>query len=702
MDSPGSNTIVLATPVQYLKGIGPRRAQFLARVGVETVEDLLGYFPRRYLDRSHVTKIRQIQTGQDVTVVGQILSFDIVRGRAPRFVVLVGDGTGIVQCIWFRATGWIAKAFEIGETVAFSGRVTTYRGPQLVHPEFDKLSDKGDTDPLHTGGVIPLYPSTEFLVRCGLDSRGFRRIIRQALTSLSETIPETLNADILKRLNLSPIEQAMADMHFPATISALTRAQRRFKFEELFFIQLFLAQQRKRRTLTVRGIAFHQVGEQTRKLVERLPFSLTAAQKRVLREIRSDMKRKHPMNRLLQGDVGSGKTVVALVSMLIAVENGYQTALMAPTEILAEQHFLTIHSWLEDLGIRVALLKGGQRSVQRREVLGGIQSGDVDVAVGTHALVQEGVDFRRLGFVVIDEQHRFGVMQRAALRYKGVHPDVLVMTATPIPRTLALTLYGDLDVSVLDELPEGRIPVRTVWRNDSKRQAVYHFIRDEVRSGRQAYIVYPLVEESEKLDLKAATEGFKILSEQIFPDCRLALLHGRMKGEEKEKVMRAFKSGDVDVLVSTTVVEVGVDVTNATIMMIEHAERFGLTQLHQLRGRVGRGSDQATCILMTEGHFTDEARKRIETMTSTTDGFCIAEVDLEMRGPGEFFGTRQHGELNLRVANLATDGQILQTARDEAFRLVEMDPKLEQPENAAIHRAYTNHLDHHMGLLEVG
>lgn len=408
------------------------------------------------------------------------------------------------------------------------------------------------------------------------------------------------------------------------------------------------------------------------------------------------------MNRLLQGDVGSGKTVVALVAMLMAVENGYQAALMAPTEILAEQHFLTIHEWLEDLGVRVALLKGGQKGSERRGVLEGLARGEVDIAVGTHALVQEGVEFRSLGFVVIDEQHRFGVMQRAILRQKGYYPDVLVMTATPIPRTLALTLYGDLDVSVLSEMPEGRRPVRTVWRRKEKRGTIYEFIRGEVHRGRQAYVVYPLVEESEKVDLAAATEGYETLSKEIFPEFRVALLHGRMRSEEKEEVMRGFKAGKIGILVSTTVIEVGVDVPNATVMLVEHSERFGLTQLHQLRGRVGRGGDQSTCILMTRGRLSDDAVKRLKTMVETNDGFRIAEVDLQLRGPGELYGTRQHGILNFKIADLMTDGPILDAARKEAFHVVEEDHRLERPENRVIRETYLKRYREKFGLMEVG
>ena len=702
MATSSHRSLTLDTPVQFAKGIGPKRAELLRRVTVETVEDLLTYFPRRYLDRSRVTKIRHLRVGEEVTVVGKILSGEVKRGRRKRFVLLVTDETGFIQCVWFHGISYISKALRAGETVAFSGKVTTYGGPQLVHPEYDKLSEEGEADPLHTGRIIPLYPSTEFLSRGGLDSRGFRWVLRSVLDRIKESLPETLSDGILQNQKLVSLPAALENIHFPQDWESFSQAQRRLKFEELFYLQLFLALQRKDREKENKGIAFHRIGERTRQFVEKLPFTLTQAQKRVLQELRADMEAERPMNRLLQGDVGSGKTVVALLAMLTAVENGYQAALMAPTEILAEQHFLTIHGELEDLGVRVGLLKGGQNASERKQVLEDLAEGGMDIAVGTHALIREGVVFKNLGFVVIDEQHRFGVMQRAVIRQKGYHPDVLVMTATPIPRTLALTLYGDLEVSVLDEMPEGRRPVLTVWRNEEKREAIYEFIGREVRRGRQVYIVYPLVEESEKLDLAAATEGYHALTKDVFPDFGVALLHGRMKGVEKEKVMRDFKAGKIDILVSTTVIEVGVDVPNATVMLVEHAERFGLTQLHQLRGRVGRGGEQSTCILLAQGFLSEEAKKRLETMVKTNDGFQIAEVDLQLRGPGELFGTRQHGALRLKIADLVTDGRILGAAREEAFRLVREDPGLDKPDHATIRETYARRYEGKFGLMEVG
>ncbi len=635
--------------------------------------------------------------------MGRVLSTEIRKGgRRNRCVVTVEDGTGLLQCVWFQGVQYISKRFQTGDRVALSGKVTFFQGPQLIHPEYDRISGADEKDPLHTGRIIPMYPSTDLLGRIGLDSRGFRRIVREALDRYGDRIGETLPAFILESKSLMGLGEAIRHAHFPEDWPRLEQAERRIKYEELFLLQLFLALQRKQRGLEQKGIAFLNVGDRTRTLIDRLPFTLTKAQKRVLREIREDMKSDRSMNRLLQGDVGSGKTIVAVVAMLIAVENGYQACLMAPTEILAEQHYLTLYHWLEELGVRIALLKGSQKAGSREEAVQGLESGDIHMAVGTHALIQETIAFRNIGLVVIDEQHRFGVAQRAALRQKGNAPDVLVMTATPIPRTLALTLYGDLDVSVLDELPSGRRPVRTFWRKEESRKAVYQFIREEVARGRQAYVVYPLVEESEKIDLAAATEGYQELSERIFPDLRVALLHGRMKSEDKETVMSDFKQGTVQILVCTTVVEVGVDVPNASVMLLEHAERFGLTQLHQLRGRIGRGEYDSTCILLSQAHLTEDAVSRLKTMTATTDGFSIAEADLKMRGPGELCGTRQHGMLKFKMADLVTDGPLLEEARKDAFSLVESDPFLEKNEHLRIRNLVRRRFSEKTGLLEVG
>ncbi len=692
----------LEWPVDRAAGIGPKRAEALQNAGVYSIGDLLYYFPRRYLDRSTVTPINRLKPDQEVTVVAKVMQFSVQKGRRSRFVLLVGDGTGFLHCIWFsRLTFWY-KMFKPGEWLALSGKVGFFRNLQMTHPEFDRLGMSGDGEMVHTGKIIPLYPSSEALGEAGFDSRGFRRIIHGVLKSYGEQIRESIPEALVVRLGMVPLRQALTAIHFPADFASLQAAQMRLKFDELFFMELLVALRRHHQQESTGGIRFESVGELTRRLVASLPFELTGAQKRVLREIRADMKSARPMNRLLQGDVGSGKTVVALIAMLIAVENGYQAALMAPTEILAEQHYLTLHTLLESLGVGVELLVGGQGRGEREQILERIATGQAGIIVGTHALIQEAVDFHQLGLVVIDEQHRFGVMQRATLRDKGLNPDVLVMTATPIPRTLTMTVYGDLDVSIIDELPANRKPIRTFWREEQRRSRVYQFLRSKVAEGAQAYIVFPLVEESEKSDLKAAVESFRVMSETFFKEYRLGLLHGRMKPAEKEQVMAAFKRHELQILVSTTVIEVGVDVPNASIMVIEHAERFGLTQLHQLRGRVGRGPRQSFCILISYGAVSEEARTRLNTLVATTDGFRIAEVDLQLRGPGEFFGTRQHGLPELQLADPSRDVQLLHRARDEAFRLVAEDPQLLGEESLGARHFFLRKYQERFGLAWVG
>jgi len=670
-------------PISQLRGVGDKRAKELAKIGLYTVEDLIYYFPRRYLDRSSITKLKDLRSGMETTVLGKIARAGLRRGRKARFEAVLFDGTGYLQCVWFNRVNFWPKIFQAGDTVAFHGKVAQYGGLQMVHPDFDKFREGGEERFLNTGGVIPLYASSEALGEAGLDSRGFRRILRAALDAYRDGLEEILPREVITRRRLVGRSEALTQIHFPDSVGKLQPARDRLKFDELFFFELLMATRRRALEKFVRGIEFKEVGARTWQLVERLPFQLTEAQKRVLREIRADMKLPKPMHRLVQGDVGSGKTMVALIAMLMAVENGYQAALMAPTEILAEQHYLTTHRFLEQLDVKVALLIGGQRKKAREQILAEIASGQAQIAIGTHALIQSGVEFDKLALVVIDEQHRFGVAQRLALRQKGHMPDVLVMTATPIPRTLSMTLYGDLDVSTIDELPKGRKPVRTALRFSTKRKEIYEFIKREVSAGAQAYIVFPLVEESEKIDLAAATESYEHMREGIFAELPIALLHGGMPTAEKESVMEAFKSGVTRILVSTTVIEVGVDVPNATLMIIEHAERFGLTQLHQLRGRVGRGEKQSYCILIAYGNLTEEAQRRLQTLVETNDGFHIAEIDLELRGPGEFFGTRQHGEAEFRLANIQRDVALLQNARDDAFGLLRVDPDLAQPAHLA-------------------
>ena len=626
-------------------------------------------------------------------------------------MLTVKDESGFLTCVWFEGFYWLKDAFEVGELLALSSIPTLDKlgRPQFLHPQFDRLKSVEEDEPdwgklFNTGGIIPKYSSNAELEKVGLDSRGFRRIIRNALDHHSIVIREMISSDIILRQSLCDEQSAIRSIHFPENFQELETAQRRLKFDELFFLQLMLALRKRGAQQQLRGLTYNVESTLARQLVDSLQFELTFAQKRVLREIVDDLKSPCPMNRLMQGDVGSGKTIVALCTALIAVENGLQVAFMAPTEILAEQHYQTLKSFLKDLPVNVRMLIGNQRKKLREDVLEDIRNGSANIAVGTHALVEEKVEFAKLGLVIVDEQHRFGVMQRAALRGKGINPDVLVMTATPIPRTLAMTLYGDLEVSIIDELPANRKSIRTAIRNESQKHKVYQFIKDEIDRGRQVYIVFPLIEESEKIDLKAATKEYEHLQKSVFQNYRLGLLHGRLKPEIKDEVMQKFKTGEIQILVSTTVIEVGIDIPNATVMIIENAERFGLSQLHQLRGRVGRGADQSYCILIADYNWYDthrigmealelrdqkeHARERLETMVQTSDGFIIAEVDLKLRGPGEFFGTRQSGLPALRIANLIDDAGLLTLARREAFDLIKNDPHLRQKSNECIRKHF--------------
>ncbi len=728
----------LSTPVQYVKGIGPRKAEVLAAHGVSTIRDLFLYVPRRFLDRSSVVSIAKLHelgghatfmseaeppppVRQEYTVVGDVRSFRVVGYRAKaRLVLILGDATGTMQCVWFGGVEYWKKRFSVGETLAVSGAPSYFGGIlQFVHPAVDRITaaaeegeDEGKSvdwsQTLNTGGLVPLYPSGRDLERVGLDSSGFRRVLSAAIRDFLREVPDPLPSAILHHHSLVTCDEAIRGAHFPTSQTQLAESLRRLKYEEFFYFQLLLALKRRHVQQETGGISFSIQSKLARQLVDALPFSLTKAQTRVIREITADMASPRPLNRLLQGDVGSGKTIVALVCMLIAVENGYQAVFMAPTEILAEQHFRTLALFLRDLPVNIRLLVGGQRSKLRRDVLEDIHRGSAQIVVGTHALFEEKVEFARLGLAVIDEQHRFGVLQRALIRQKGTNPDVLVMTATPIPRTLSLTLYGDLDLSVIDELPRNRKPIKTLLKYEGEKVSVYEFVRRQIREGRQAYFVYPLIEESEKVDLKAATVHFTQLQEEVFPDLRLGLIHGRLPSEEKDRLMMSFKEKTIDILVATTVIEVGIDVPNASVMVIENAERFGLSQLHQLRGRVGRGSDQSHCILLTSQWVArgaqrsaraqaeaDEqeqerrlAERRLATMIATNDGFKIAEVDLELRGPGDFFGTRQSGMPEFRVGNILTDTRVLELARRDAFALVDRDPVLRLPE----HQPLASHL----------
>ena len=680
----------LATPLQFVKGIGPHRAKLLGHLNLHTVEDALYYLPARHEDRSQLTPIRRLKPNDVTTISGSIRAVSPPPRGRPRvpLSVLLSDGTGFVPCVWF-GQAYLERVFQRGQRLIVHGRAQRFRsGPLQMHvKDYEIVEDEaGETpsDPgdehLHTGRLVPVYGLTR-----GLTARPMRRLMKRLVDAYVDGLEDPLPAALRAGHRLEPLPEAIRGGHFPKTDDEFVAARRRLVYDEFLLLQLGLAIRRHRQGRQP-GLAMNPPGALARRLLASLPFALTAAQERVWREIRTDMAEPYPMNRLLQGDVGSGKTIVAGLAVLTAVEAGYQTALMAPTEILAEQHFMTLTALLEPLGVPVALLTNAVKGKARHGVLTAAAEGALSCVVGTHALVQEVVKFRRLGLAVVDEQHRFGVNQRATLMRKGESPDVLVMTATPIPRTLALTLYGDLEVSVIDHLPPGRKPVVTKARPESARAKIYRFLREQVREGRQVYVVYPLVEESEVVDLRAATEMADRLRREVFPDLAIGLLHGRMPFAEKDRVMGEFKAGAIHVLVSTTVIEVGIDVPNASVMLIEHAERFGLSQLHQLRGRVGRGPWRSYCILLS-GAASAEARQRLDAMTATNDGFKIVEADLTLRGPGDFFGTRQSGLPEFRVADLLRDAAALEAARRDAVALVRDDPQLRAPEHRALRAA---------------
>lgn len=677
---------ILQQDITYLPGVGPQRAKLLKdELHVSTLHDLLYYFPYKHIDRTRLYYIHELTADMPyVQLKGQILSFETEgEGRKRRLVAHFSDGHGVVDLVWFQGIKYVASRYKLHTEYIVFGRPSAYGGKiNIAHPDLDVA----DSLSLSSLGMQPYYTVTEKMKRQGMNSRSLERFTATMFTRLNMPLPETLPDYIVNQLHLMSLDEALRKAHYPSTAEELRRAMLRLKFEELFYLQLNILRYTRERQCRYRGFVFSRVGDLFHQFyAERLPFSLTGAQKRVIKEIRNDMGNGRQMNRLLQGDVGSGKTLVALMCMLLALDNGYQACIMAPTEILAEQHYATFRQFLGDMDVEVALLTGAVKGKQRAKVLSGVQSGEVQILVGTHAVLEDTVDFRSLGLVVIDEQHRFGVAQRARLWVKSVQPPhVLVMTATPIPRTLAMTLYGDLDVSVIDELPPGRKPIRTIHQFDSQREGLYRAMRQQLAEGRQAYVVFPLISESEKMDIKNLEDGYEHLC-RFFPEYKISKVHGRMKPAEKEAEMQKFQSGETRILVATTVIEVGVNVPNASVMVIENAERFGLAQLHQLRGRVGRGADQSYCLLVTRYQLGEDTRKRIQIMTETNDGFEIAEADLKLRGPGDLEGTQQSGvAFDLKLANLARDGQILQLARDTAQKVLDGDPQGLLPENALL------------------
>lgn len=674
--------------VKYLPGVGPARAELLLKeLGIKSLADLIHYYPYKYIDRSRLFQIKEVNgTMPYIQLKGRILSFEeIGAGRGKRLVAHFTDGTGVADLVWFQGIKFALSKYKPNTEYVVFGKPTIYGGRvNIAHPEIDIDANIN----LSEMGMQPHYNTTEKMKKSGLNSSAIRKLINNLLELIVEPLPETLPNWLINRENLMPLTDALITIHSPKTVDSLRRAQHRLKFEELFYVQLNICRYSAARNKRFKGLMFSKVGDYFNRFYsECLPFALTGAQKRVVREIRRDTCSGVQMNRLLQGDVGSGKTMVALMSMLLAIDNGFQACIMAPTEILAEQHFTNISRYLNTIGLNVELLTGSVKGKRREAILNGLVGGNVNILVATHAVLEDTVMFARLGLVVIDEQHRFGVAQRAKLWSKNSNPPhVLVMTATPIPRTLAMTLYGDLDVSIIDELPPGRKPIKTVHKFDNTHVDIYAFLDEELKKGRQVYVVYPLIEESEKIDLKNLEDGYKIICDR-FQGYSVSKVHGKMKPAEKDAEMQRFKRGETRIMVSTTVIEVGVDVPNASVMVIENAERFGLSQLHQLRGRVGRGADQSFCILVTGYKLSEDTRKRIDIMVDSNDGFEIAEADLKLRGPGDIEGTQQSGiAFDLKLANLARDGMLIEQVRNIAKEIIAKDADLVQPENQLLAR----------------
>jgi ATP-dependent DNA helicase RecG len=686
------NASFLQTPIEYLKGVGPNRADLLRKeVGIFTYQDLLHFFPNRYIDRTRYYKINELQQNNaEVQIAGKITHIKTVeQGKGKRLVATFTDETGTMELVWFRGIKWIKESLKINVPYVIFGRANPFKGQfSMPHPEMELLEEHEQS---LRSAMQPVYPSTEKLSNSGITNRVISKLMQQLFLESKNKFAETLPKNTIDTIKLLPKNESLFNIHFPKSSTLLARAIYRLKFEEFFYIQLQLIRKNLIHKHKIKGYNFEKVGDYFNNFYSKhLPFDLTEAQKRVIKEIRNDMGSNAQMNRLLQGDVGSGKTIVALMSMLIALDNGFQACLMAPTEILSVQHYNSLVGMCNKLNISISLLTGSTKTSERKTIHENLENGTLHLLIGTHALIEDKVKFKNLGLAIIDEQHRFGVEQRAKMWHKNDSPPhILVMTATPIPRTLAMSVYGDLDISVIDELPPGRKPVKTVHRFDSNRLRVFKFIRDEIEKGRQVYIVYPLIQESEKMDYKDLMDGYESIEREFpKPNYQISIVHGKMKPADKDYEMQRFVKGETQIMVATTVIEVGVNVPNASVMVIESAERFGLSQLHQLRGRVGRGADQSYCILMTSFKLTNDAKTRLDTMVRTNDGFEIAEVDLKLRGPGDIMGTQQSGILQLKIADIVKDGEILKLARSYAWQILKDDPSLDKQENFTVKSTY--------------
>ncbi|MDY2587978.1 ATP-dependent DNA helicase RecG [Winogradskyella aquimaris] len=685
-------SVNLQTPIDYLKGVGPNRADLLrSELGIHTYQDLINLFPNRYIDRTKYYKINELQRNSaEIQVVGKITAFrEVAQKRGKRLVADFRDDTGMMELVWFRGQKWIRESLKIGQPYVIFGKTNWFNGTfSMPHPELELLSEHEKN---LRSAMQAIYPSTEKLSNKGITNRVISKIMQQLFLETKGKFAETLPDSIRGELKLLSKSDALFNVHFPKSPELLARAQFRLKFEELFYIQLQLILKNLIHKSKIKGFVFEKVGDYFNTFFnEHLPFDLTNAQKRVLKEIRADLGSNAQMNRLLQGDVGSGKTIVAFMSMLMGLDNGFQCCLMAPTEILSVQHYNSLYEWCNKLNISISLLTGSSKTSERKIIHENLENGNLQILVGTHALLEDKVKFKNLGLAIIDEQHRFGVKQRSKLWHKNeLPPNVLVMTATPIPRTLAMSVYGDLDISIIDELPAGRKPIKTVHRYDNNRLKVFRFMKDEIAKGRQIYVVYPLIQESETMDYKDLMDGYESIAREFpTPDYQISIVHGKMKAEDKDYEMQRFADGKTNIMVATTVIEVGVNVPNASVMVIESAERFGLSQLHQLRGRVGRGAEQSYCILMTGHKLSNDSKTRLETMVRSSDGFEIAEVDLKLRGPGDIMGTQQSGVLNLRIADIVKDKDILERARYHAKSVLNLDPSLALPEHKVILNTY--------------